>query len=336
MAVRRAGRALLLVLVAACSNPPAGAPLELPDGAPGIGFDDLRYSTRLHRVLVPAARSGRLDLVDPDTLEVLSIAGFSATPDYSGGHDDGPTSVEEAFDFLYVTDRSNQTLNVVDPVSGTLSSRVPLGAEPDYVRFVEATNELWVTEPSAARIEIFALDVDGTPRAEATIAVSNGPESLVIDPVRRRAYTHRWQSTTVAIDLSTRAVVAEWKNGCAASRGIALDEERGWLFSACNEGTVAVLDVRHDGEILSTLQRGSGLDVIGYNPMLGHLYLAGGACSCLIIAGVSRAGELSLLERRSAPEGTHCAVADDVGHAWVCDPDAGRLWRVTDTQPSTW
>ncbi len=322
-------------LLLACAKAPDGTSVKLPDTPPGIGFDDLRYSASLHRVLVPSGRSGRLNLIDPDTLAVTSITGFSAKTDYGGGHDDGPTSVDEARGMLYVTDRSNQSLVVVDPAKRAVISSVNVSAEPDYVRFVATTNELWVTEPGADQIEIFKLGSDGVPVADATIRVDNGPESLVIDATHGRAYTHRWQKTTVAIDVSTRATVGEWSNGCASSRGIALDEQRGWLFSGCNEGTVAVLDVAHDGKILSQIERGSGFDVMGYNPRLGHVYLAGGACSCIVMLGVSKQGQLSFLERASAPSSTHCAVADDVGSAWVCDPDAGRLLRIADHHAST-
>lgn len=326
---------LASALLLACAKTPESAAVTLPDTPPGIGFDDLRYSGSMHRVLVPSGRSGRLNLIDPDTLEVSSVAGFSAKAEFGGGHDDGPTSVEEANGRLYVTDRSNQTLNLVNPARRAITGRVKLAAEPDYVRFVPATNELWLTEPSASQIEIYALSSDGMPASEVTVHVDNGPESLVIDSSRGRAYTHRWQMTTVAIDLKQRAIVAEWPNGCASSRGIALDERRGWLFSGCNEGVVTVLDVAHDGKILSRVERGSGFDVIGYNPRLGHVYLAGDACSCVVTLGVSARGRLSFLERVSAPSHTHCVVADDVGHAWVCDPDTGRLLRFADHNAPT-
>lgn len=312
-----------------------GAKVPLPGTPPGIGFDDLRYSAALHRVLVPSGRSGRLNLIDPATLTVSSIKGFSARAQYGGGHDDGPTSVDEGRGLLFVTDRSSQRLLVVDPKTKTISKAVKLAAEPDYVRFVARTNELWVTEPSAARIEIFALSPDNTPAAVATIPVTDGPESLVIDAARSRAYTHRWHKTTLAIDLTSRAITAEWPNACEASRGIALDEARGWLFSGCSEGTAAVLDVAHDGKLLSKVAYGSGFDVIDYNARLGHLYLAGGACHCLVTLGVDKAGKLTLLERVSAPAGTHCVTADDVGHAWVCDPAAGQLLRFDDRNAAT-
>lgn len=325
------------LLLAAFASSPAGQRVAIPGGDGGIGFDDLQYSAKLHRVLVPAGRTGTLALVDPDTLRVTSIAGFGKVSKYSGGHDDGPTSVDEGNGVLFVTDRTAGKLDVVDPAAARVTASVALAAEPDYVRFVQATNELWVTEPGADQVEIFTLGAGPAtaPVHAAVIAVRNGPESLAIDNQRRRAYTHRWRSTTVAIDLDKRAVVGEWRNGCAASRGIALDAERGFLFAACSEGTASVLDVVNGGKILSTLARGSGYDVVGYAPRLGHLYLAGGRCGCLVTLGVSAKGALGFLGRVDAARSTHCAVADDAGHAWWCDQDGGAVWRVPDTTPSS-
>src|SRR5262249_33176006 len=155
---------------------------------PGIGFDDLRYSARLHRVLVPGGRSGRLNLINPDDLSVSSISGFSASGDYSGGHDNGVTSVDESQALLYATDRTSGKLLVVDPQKAAIVATAPLAASPDYVRVVGSRKEVWVTEPNAAQIEIFRLADDGTPTHDAVIPVSNGPESLVIDETRGRAY----------------------------------------------------------------------------------------------------------------------------------------------------
>ena len=305
----------------------------MPDAGPGIGFDDLQYSPTLHRVLAPGGRSGKLDLVDPDTLAVDPIAGFSVTSSYSGGHDDGVTAVAEGRGLLFATDRTSRTLSVLDPASRSHLSSVSLAATPDYVRYVAATDELWVTEPSVSQLEIFALapTTPFTPTRAATIPLPNGPESLVIDQSRGRAYTHRWQATTVVIDVKTRATLAEWPNGCAASRGLAVDEARQHFIVACAEGTVTVLDAANGGKKLSSIAKGSGFDVIGYAQALHHVYAAGGACGCLEVFGVSAAGALSVLGRFDADGSTHCAVADDRGHAWVCDPDHGRLWRVDDT-----
>src|SRR5215471_7450583 len=145
MAARNSLVLALAVVLIACASSPAGQRVAMPSGDSGIGFDDLRYSSALHRVLVPAGRTGTLDLVDPDTLAVTSIPGFGTVASYSGGHDDGPTSVDEGNGVLYVTDRTAGKLDVVDPAAGRIVSSVALGSGPDYVRFVKTTNEVWVT-----------------------------------------------------------------------------------------------------------------------------------------------------------------------------------------------
>ncbi|WP_437595174.1 hypothetical protein [Sorangium sp. So ce1000] len=87
--------------------------------------------------------------------------------------------------------------------------------------------------------------------------------------------------------------------------------------------------------MLSSIAHGSGFDVIGYNPSLGHLCLAGSSCACLVVVGVSAEGKLSFLGRSAATNGAHCAVADDGDQAWVCDPGGGRLLRFNDTHPAS-
>ena len=153
-----------------------------------------------------------LDLVDPDTGAVTAIDGFSKTNDYSGGHDDGATSVDEGEGWLFVTNRTTGSLDIVDPVARTIVARTTLATTPDYVRYVAATHEVWVSEPSGSQIEILALTATaGTApslKRVATMPIENGPESLVIDQARGRAYTHHWQTSTLGIDVRTRAIPA--------------------------------------------------------------------------------------------------------------------------------
>lgn len=324
-------RWLAFVVLAACTSPD-GDEVALPGGPPGIGFDDLRYSPELGAVVAPGGRAGRVYLVDPERESVATVDGLGALPDYTGDHDDGPTSADVGRGLLFVTDRTTRELLVVDPATRAIASRVPLGASPDYVRYVAKTDEVWVSEPSAARIEIFALD-GAVPRYVAAIPVENGPESLVVDAARNRVYTHRWQASTVAFDVTTRAKAGEWPNGCASSRGIDVEPEHGWVLTACSEGTVTVVDPTN-GAMLGSARAGSGNDVMGYARGTRHVYVAGFACDCLTVLGLSNAGSLEVLGRFDAPGATHCVTADDRGHAWVCDPDRGALRRVSDPFPS--
>src|SRR4051794_2571815 len=121
--MKRFTSVLLLVSAAGAlgcrpSVPDSLTAVPLPDGRPGIGFDDLRYSARLGRVIAPAGRTGDVDLVDPATRSVTAIGGFSTGLFFVGGHDEGPTSADEGAGLVYVTDRSTMRLHIVDPVAG--------------------------------------------------------------------------------------------------------------------------------------------------------------------------------------------------------------------------
>lgn len=312
-------------------------PIPLPGGEGGIGFDDLTFSPGLHRLLVPAGRSGNLDLIDPATRQIVPIAGFSAQGKFVQGHGEGTTSADAGRGLLFAIDRTALKLVVIDPATKTVVARADLASSPDYVRWVEPMGELWVTEPDKDRIEIFTLPASGpaVPTHKEFLAVPGGPESLVVDAAHGRAFTHLWESTTLAIDLKTRAVVGRWPNGCRGSRGIALDAQRGFLFAGCAEGKAVVLDVNRKGAVLAALNAGAGVDIIAYNPRLSHLYLPGGKSETMAILGVSKAGKLVLLATVKTARGAHCAAADDLHQVWICDPDHGRLLLVSDTYPAS-
>lgn len=300
--------------------------IALPQAAPGIGFDDLRFSPDLGRVLVPAGRSGRVDLITPGSNAVTAIGGFSTALSFAGGHDFGVTSADFGAGVVFAVDRTTGLLSVINPALQKIIASVKLGGSPDYVRWVAPTREVWVSQPDSDQIEVFTVPSGPNPIPfhAAKIAVPGGPESLVIDVTRSRAYTHLWKGATKAIDLKSRAIVATWPNGCTGSRGIDLDEKRGFLFAGCSEGKAVVLDVA-TGAITSSLANGAGVDVIAYSAGLGHFYLPGATSKTMAILGVSSKGELSLLGTVPTASGAHCATTDASGNVYVCAPDSGKI-----------
>jgi DNA-binding beta-propeller fold protein YncE len=234
---------------------------------------------------------------------------------------------------LFATDRDARRLDIVDPKTKSVIGTAPLASGPDYVRYVSTTGEVWVTEPSAARIEVFSLPHNGAASKPAHvdfISIPGGPESLIIDNKRGRAYTHLWTDTTVAIDLKSRKVSARWKNGCKGSRGVAMDDARGFLFVGCDEGKLSVLDLS-TGAQLGQASSGDGVDIIAYDPQLAHAYLPGEESATMAIIGISAKGTATVLETVTTAERAHCVASDDRGQAYVCDPNGGRLLIMKDT-----
>ncbi len=298
-------------------------PIELPGGGVGVGLDDVVFARRLGKLLVPGGRTGKLFAIDPLSLAITEISGFAETSRYAGGHGEGTTSADEGPADLYAIDRTSGTVDVVDPVARAVVFAVPTAGDPDYVRHSSATGEVWVTEPDQERIEVFTVS-NRTLVRRSSLHIRGGPESLVLDAARQRAYTNTWKGETVAVELKTRKVAGRWLNGCAASRGLALDEKRGFVFVGCAEGRVSVLDAS-TGARLSEAKTGYGVDGLAYSPALSRVYVPGSRNGTLTVLSVGNDGKLEKLRTARTSPGAHCAAADDSGQVWVCDPDHGRL-----------
>jgi hypothetical protein len=336
--ISRRPLALLALLAAGCCRAPAAStpaasavtPIELPAAAPGIGFDDLHFSAA-YGLLVPAGRTGLVDLVDPTSLRVTSIGGFSRADRYEGKHDDGPTSVDEGAGLFFLIDHGAKKVLAVDPRDRVIVASAPLAEDPDYVRWVEPTRELWVTQPDAEQVEIFQLHHGKGGHhltSSAAIKIPKGPEGLLVDLKRGRAYVNSWKSQTFAIDLKSRAIVATWRTSCKKSRGLAFDGGS-LLFVGCGEGGAVTIDVDTGAE-LGAAPAGEGVDIIAYSPSLRHLYVPGGKAETLTVMAVSPKGWLTPLGTLPTAKRAHCVATDDRGTAFVCDPDKGRILAVRD------
>jgi len=309
--------------------------VPLPGGAPGIGFDDLRYAPVLGQILAPGGRTGNLDLVDPGTLAVKAIGGFSTSATFTAGaHDSGCTSADEGVGVLFAIDHETQSLRVVDSSTKAVVSSTALAGSPDYVRWVAATGEAWVTEPGTG-IEVFTVPANGPPVHAATIAVAGGPEGIVVDATRGRVYTDSFAGQTFAIDIAQRAIVETWSNGCSGlSLGVAVDPARGFVFVACQAGSVVVLDAAHGGTMLGMVAQGSGLDILDYSPSLHHLY-APSKSGTLGIVAISAAGAPTVLGAAPVPSAVQGVTTDGHGAVWIGDPAKGRILRVEDRYPAS-
>ncbi len=299
--------------------------VPLPGGSAGLRLDDYYFDRTLGRLVVPAGGSGRLDFVDPETGSAEALAGFAAPA--RAASRGGPTSADGEAGTIYVTDRTDRRVYVVDGRRRAIVSSAALAGEPDYVRWVGPTREVWVTEPRERRIEIFSSSA--TLRHEAFLAVPDGVEALEVDAARGRAYTNSG-SRTLAIDLKARKVAARWVHRCRRAQGLALDEARGFLIVACGEGRAVVLDAKDDGRALSDLLFGDGLDIIAFSPGTSRVFLPAARSATLGFAGLSDEGKLAMLGQVQTARGAHCVAADERGGAWVCDPERGRLLRITD------
>jgi YVTN family beta-propeller protein len=129
--------------------------VPLPGLETGYAFDDLRYSPTLHAMMVPGGYSGNIYLIDPDTLAVTTIGGFTKDTSNPTGTSTtlGASTVDEAGGYIFVGDRTSNTLFVVDPKQKAVVAQAATAGYPDYVRYVPTRNEVWVEEAFNLQVE---------------------------------------------------------------------------------------------------------------------------------------------------------------------------------------
>jgi hypothetical protein len=304
--------------------------IHIPGGTHGIGFDDIGYFPALGKVSIPAGQTGELVLLDPQDGKVAASYRVTATDVATHGHEQGTSSAVYAEGYIFASDHGEPGVVILDARDGKLLERVRLDSGPDYVRYLQSSHELWVTEPRAQQIQVFSINPGRKPMLTAITAIhiAGGPESLVFDTGLDRAYSNLWKDKTVVMDTKTHALIGEWSDTCKGPRGLALDADKGFLFVACTEGKVAVLDVKHGGKVLATAPSGAGIDIISYDPASGHLYVPGARSASMTIFRVSPAGSLQPLAMYRTAKGAHCVTDDGKGTAFVCDPHAGTILEI--------
>jgi DNA-binding beta-propeller fold protein YncE len=298
----------------------------------GIGFDDIGYFPSLKRVSIPAGQTGKLLLLDPANRAITNT--YQVTVPVVGAHEhaSGTTSAAYVDGYIFASDHGQPGVVVLDARNGKVLQSIRLSSGPDYVRYLESRHELWVTEPRGQQIQVFSIDNSGSKPVitlNSNIPVAGGPESLVFDPLLKRAYTNLWKQKTVVIDTTTHKQTDEWNNTCEGPRGLAIDAGKGFLFVACTEGKVAVLDAK-DGKLLATAKSGAGIDIISYNLKSGHLYVPGASSATMTAFKVSPSGSLHAVRIYRTAKGAHCVTDDGGARVFVCDPHAGTILEFRD------
>ncbi len=320
-------RVLLCLVVAACGNdlPPPGhcevaptgdTPTVTPVALAGhpTGFDDLRYSPQLGKVLAMPEGTGRGFIVDPDTLDVTSFA-------VPGGAESADASATT----IYVLDRGGDQIIAFDAGSLMRTTAHGTTGTPDYVRFSPTAPEVWVTIPSRNRIEI----LDATSLSPVgSVDIPGAPEGLTFDSTGL-AYTQAGGSL-IQIDVARRLVVGEWGTGCGSSHGFPqVDEAYGLAIAGCSaSGGIEV--VTTSGDERAGFEAGGGSAILAHDGVKHHLFVRGDPSATLDILAICADGGTSVLAKVPITANGHGATVDDRGHAWVCDGPAGGILRITD------
>jgi DNA-binding beta-propeller fold protein YncE len=317
-------------------------PINLPDANGPVALDYFAYDGPTGKLWVPASNTGSVDVIDETTDAISQITGFPTGVIERRGRKItvGPTAASVGAGVVYIGDRANGTLCVIDAKSLTRGECVPISADgavtPDGVIYVAAAQEVWLTlrpktadSAAAKSLEIFDASDPHHLKPKTRIPLDDLAEGYAVDNQRGLFYTNIEEAgKTVAIDVRSHKVVATWNPGSSDLQGLALDDARRFLFVACGDHVVS-LDAGHDGKVLDSIKTGPGLDNIDYSLEQKLLYAAASQAATLTAAEVDDSGKFHLKATVPTVKGARGVVAGKGETAYLIDPAEGRILKLT-------
>src|SRR5207248_1393 len=317
-------------------------PINLPGATGAVALDYFAYDRATGKVWVPASNTGSVDVTDEKTDSVSQITGFPTGEIERRGKKIavGATAASIGNGVVYIGNRGNATLCVIDAKTFTRGECVPASPDhdvtPDGVLYVADTRELWITtrptlgsDPAAAKsLQVFDASDPQRLKWKSKIPLDDLGEGYAVDNQRGLLYTNiEERGKTVAIDVRSHKIVAEWNPGSSDLQGLALDSMRRFLFIACWDHDVSI-DAGHDGKVLDSITTGHGLNNIDYSADAKLLYAAASQAATLTIAEVGDDGKFHLKATVPTAKGARGVVAGKGDTAYLIDPAEGRILKL--------
>jgi DNA-binding beta-propeller fold protein YncE len=297
-------------------------------------MDYIAFDPSTGMVWVPAGSAGVVAVVDPADDKVRTVAGFATAEMGSGDRKRlvGPSSVTIGEGTVYVGNRGDSKICAFDAKSLAPGACHALDSMPDGLAYVASTHEVWVTTPRDKSIRVLdAAKLD----EKAKLTFDGNPEGFAVDNVRGRFYTNlEDKDRTLAIDLKSHKTVATWNPACGEDgpHGLRVDAKAGQLFVACST-RAEVLDVAKDGQVLSSIDTGDGVDDIDYLATTHTLYVGAAKAARLTIAAVDAKGKLTLVASVPTAEGARNPAATAKGVVYLAHGGRSTLTELVAVAP---
>src|SRR5437773_11435068 len=319
-------------------------PISLPGASGVVALDYFAYDRSTGKLWVPASNTGNVDVIEENSGAVSQVAGFKTGEVELRGRKVplGPTAISVGDGVVYIGNRGDSSLGVIDAQTlkrgeslQVASPSAGPAAAPDAVVYVAATKELWITTgappigvASADKaIQVFDASEPSHLKRKLKIPLDGSAEGYAVDNQRGLFYTNIEEAgKTVAIDVRSHKVVAEWKVHDDL-QGLALDSTRGFLFVACGDHVVS-LDVGHGGRVIDSIVTGPGLDNIDFSSDQKLLYAAASVTATLSIVEVGDDGKFHLKALVPTVKGARGVVAGKGETAYLTDPAEGRILKL--------
>ncbi|HVP38931.1 MAG TPA: YncE family protein [Candidatus Saccharimonadales bacterium] len=188
--------------------------------------------------------------------------------------------------------------------------RVQVGRRPDAIVFDPASGRVFTM--NAGSRDATALDA-ATGKVAGKVVLDGKPEFAAVDGAGKLYVNLEDSSLIRVVDTRGLKVTATWPLAPGEEpSGLALDAQRGRLFSTCGNQKLVVVGTE-DGKVLASLPIGKGVDAGAFEPSTGKVFTSNGE-GTLTVAGEVAPGKFEVRETVTTKPGARTMALDPKTH----------------------
>lgn len=202
------------------------------------------------------------------------------------------------------------TVTVFDLKSLQPKRDIKVGENPDAIIYDHYSKRVVVMNGRSKNL--MAIDPD-TLKIVASVPLGGKLEFAAAD--HSHVYVNVEDKGEIAVvDTKSWKAVQHWKlPGCEEPSGLAIDEKTNHLFTVCANKKMLVVDTK-TGNIVATLDTGTGTDGAAFDPGLGFAFASNGGDGTLTVVKAAGNGHYQVAAQIQTQRGARTVAVDPVSH----------------------
>jgi DNA-binding beta-propeller fold protein YncE len=246
--------------------------IELPENSQPGGFDHAAFHAQTNLLFVAHTSNDRIDIID--CLEDVYISSIPGLKGVAGA------LVSDELDLVFTSNRGENSVGIFAPLNEQKMATIPVGIRPNGLSFDPKRGYLLAANVGDPNIPcsftVSIVDIHSKKMIH-DVQVPGRTRWSIFDPKTREFFvniTDPAQIVTIAADQPDH-ILRTIEIPAGGPHGLDMDASTGRLFCACDAGKLISLD-SVSGKILGTAELSGKPDVIFFNAMRRHLYVAVG------------------------------------------------------------
>lgn len=292
-------------------------------GGTDTGYDYLRLDAGSHRLFV--AHATRVEVLDADTGK--KVGEIAATPGVHG------IAFAPEFGHGFTSNGLDRSVTMFDLATlETLKVIKYTGMKPDSIGYDPQTHHVFVVNGGATG-DVSVIDAN-TGTIVATVDVGGGKlEELQLDGKGRGFVNDEDKSAVHVFDTHTLQPLASWPTApCEGGTGLAFDQERHRLFTACGNNKLVVLD-SDSGKVVGTAAIGEDPDGAVFDPKTQRVLVSNLDGTLSVVEAGTGDKYPTLQTARTEPFARTIALDERNGHAYLPVAKFGAAPKATARNP---